>query len=419
MTRLSVQHLAQIDRAQVDFGDLTLLVGPQASGKSVFLQLFKLLKDHGPITRTLKRYGYSFEADVPSHVGDALLVLMFGEGMGNIWTDRTQVRMDGRSAELEALRLGNGRDEESVFFVPAQRALTLDQGRPRSFESFEALDPFVVKSFSEKLRRLMEQGLGGKDNQLFPIKSRLKEVLRDRIDESIFHGARVSQQVHDLKKRIVINVGEATLPYMAWSAGQREFMPLLFSLYWLMPSAGADRRKGVDWVIIEEPEMGLHPQAIQSVLLICLELMHRGYRVVISTHSPLFLEAAWAIRTLQSHGRPGEDLMALFDLPNSPGMRDVFASALKEKSLRSFYFHPGEGGGVSTRDISSLDPLDDDERVADWGGLTLFSSRASEVIIAGDSNKDDEFSASACDCCGTRLAGARHHCVILGKSASE
>ncbi|MCG5516881.1 MULTISPECIES: hypothetical protein [unclassified Ectothiorhodospira] len=33
MTRLSVQHLAQIDRAQVDFGDLTLLVGPQASGK--------------------------------------------------------------------------------------------------------------------------------------------------------------------------------------------------------------------------------------------------------------------------------------------------------------------------------------------------------------------------------------------------
>ena len=114
----------------------------------------------------------------------------------------------------------------------------------------------------------MEQGLGGKENQLFPIKSRLKEVLRDRIDESIFHGARVSQQVHDLKKRIVINVGEAKLPYMAWSAGQREFMPLLFSLYWLMPSVGAARRKGVDWVIIEEPEMGLHPQAIQSVLLI-------------------------------------------------------------------------------------------------------------------------------------------------------
>jgi len=74
----------------------------------------------------------------------------------------------------------------------------------------------------------------------------------------------------------VINAGGAALPYMAWSAGQREFMPLLFSLYWLMPSAGTPRRKGVDWVVIEEPEMGLHPQAIQSVLFICLELMHRG-----------------------------------------------------------------------------------------------------------------------------------------------
>lgn len=379
MTQLSVEHLAQIDRAEVEFGDLTLLVGPQASGKSVFLQLFKLLQDHGPIVKTLKRYGYSYEADAHGENDDPLLTLMFGEGMGAIWSEQTRVVLDGKAAELEALRGSNAREEESVFFVPAQRVLTLDQGRPRSYESFEALDPFVVKSFSEKLRRLMEQGLGGKDNQLFPIKSRLKEVLRERIDASIFHGARVSQQVHDLKKRIVINVGEATLPYMAWSAGQREFMPLLFSLYWLMPSAGAARRKGVEWVIIEEPEMGLHPQAIQSVLLICLELMHRGYRVVISTHSPLLLEAAWAIRTLQQHGGV-DDLLELFDLPNSPGMREVFGSVLGDKTLRSFYFHPEATGGVKTRDISSLDPLDDDDLVADWGGLTLFSSRASEVI---------------------------------------
>jgi len=379
MTQLSVEHLAEIDRAEVEFDDLTLLVGPQASGKSVFLQLFKLLQDHGPIVKTLKRYGYSYEADAHGENGDPLLTLMFGEGMGGIWSEQTRVTMDGEAAELGVLRGGNAREEESVFFVPAQRVLTLDQGRPRSYESFDALDPFVVKSFSEKLRRLMEQGLGGKDNQLFPIKSRLKEVLRERIDASIFHGARVSQQVHDLKKRIVINVGEATLPYMAWSAGQREFMPLLFSLYWLMPSAGAARRKGVDWVIIEEPEMGLHPQAIQSVLLICLELMHRGYKVVISTHTPLLLEAAWAIRTLQQHGGV-DDLLELFELPTSPGLREVFGSVLGDKTLRSFYFHPEATGGVNTRDISSLDPLDDDDLVADWGGLTLFSSRASEVI---------------------------------------
>ncbi|MBK1704773.1 AAA family ATPase [Halochromatium glycolicum] len=380
MNRLHVEHLAQIDQAEVDFGDLTLLVGPQASGKSVLLQLFKLVLDHGSITQTLKRYGYSYAADLTDGGGDPLLTLMFGEGMGQIWGADTVVRLGERQVSLDQLRAGNGRDEESVFFVPAQRVLTLDQGRPRSYESFEALDPYVVKSFSEKLRRLMEQGLGGKDNQLFPIKNRLKEVLRERIDSSIFHGARVLQQLHDLKKRIVINVGDETLPYMAWSAGQREFMPLLFGLYWLMPSAGAARRKGVDWVVLEEPEMGLHPQAIQSVLLICLELMHRGYRVVISTHSPLLLEAAWAIRTLQAQRHPEDSLFELFDLPHSPSMRQVFANILDEKALHSFYFHPAEDGAVTTRDISSLDPADADELIADWGGLTRFSSRATEVI---------------------------------------
>ncbi|MBC7193030.1 AAA family ATPase [Marinobacter sp.] len=379
MKQLHVEQLAQIRKADVEFGDLTLLVGPQASGKSVFLQLFKLVKDHGPITKTLKRYGYSYEPGTTESTSDPLLTLMFGEGMGAIWRKDSLVKSDGKPVDLTGLRKGNGKDQESVFFVPAQRVLTLDQGRPRSYESFAALDPFVVKSFSEHLRRLMEKGLGGQDNQLFPIKSRLKEVLRDRIDESIFHGATVTQEVHDLKKRIVINAGSATLPYMAWSAGQREFMPLLFSLYWLMPSAGSARRKGVDWVVIEEPEMGLHPQAIQSVLLICLELMYRGYKVVISTHSPLLLEAAWAIRTLQDNKGTPEALFELFDLPNSPGMRDVFSAVLSRKKVKGFYFEPGEKG-VSTRDISSLDPFSEDDSIADWGGITQFSSRASDVI---------------------------------------
>tara|TARA_R110001592_G_scaffold160656_1_gene392865 strand:- start:21910 stop:23076 length:1167 start_codon:yes stop_codon:yes gene_type:complete len=379
MKQLHVEQLAQIEKADVEFGDLTLLVGPQASGKSVFLQLFKLVQDHGPITKTLKQYGYSFGPGATEGAGDPLLTLMFGEGMGSIWRHNTVVKSGNRQVDLASLRKGNGKYQESVFFVPAQRVLTLDQGRPRSYESFAALDPFVVKSFSEKLRRLMEKGFGRQDSQLFPIKTRLKEVLRDRINDSIFHGATVTQEVHDLKKRIVINVDGATLPFMAWSAGQREFMPLLFSLHWLMPYAGTSSREGVDWVVIEEPEMGLHPQAIQSLLLICLDLMYRGYKVVISTHSPLLLEAAWAICTLQENKGTPEALFELFDLPDSSGMRKVFNSVLFDKAVRSFYFEPGEKG-VTTRDISSLDPFSEDDSIADWGGITQFSSRASDVI---------------------------------------
>ncbi|MCS7035779.1 MAG: hypothetical protein NZM41_03865, partial [Saprospiraceae bacterium] len=42
---LEVRRLGQILKGTVAFGDLTLLVGGQASGKSIFLQLLKLLID--------------------------------------------------------------------------------------------------------------------------------------------------------------------------------------------------------------------------------------------------------------------------------------------------------------------------------------------------------------------------------------
>jgi ABC-type multidrug transport system ATPase subunit len=73
MKQLHVEQLAQIRKADVEFGDITLLVGPQASGKSVFLQL--LVKDHGPITKTLKRYGYSYEPGTTESTSDPLLTL--------------------------------------------------------------------------------------------------------------------------------------------------------------------------------------------------------------------------------------------------------------------------------------------------------------------------------------------------------
>ena len=115
MKQLHVEQLAQIWKADVEFGDLTLLVGPQASGKSVFLQLFKLVKDHGPITKTLKRYGYSYEPGVTESPSDPLLTLMFGEGMGAIWRQESRVKADGKLVDLSALRKGNGKDQESVL----------------------------------------------------------------------------------------------------------------------------------------------------------------------------------------------------------------------------------------------------------------------------------------------------------------
>jgi hypothetical protein len=383
MTQLNIKNLGQIKSANIDFGDLTLFVGSQATGKSILLQLIKLVFDGDNIGETLIKYGYHWEEDV-SNFNE----LYFGEGMRNLLSDGTKVFWGDNEIYLDTLLPYEPSDDyeylnepERIFFIPAQRVLTLENGWLRSFTSFEIGDPYVVCKFSEHLRLLMQQGFMNKDkdNGIFPQKGRLKKEISDALDASIFHGARVELNTVEMRKRIQINVNGNLLPFMAWSAGQREFMPLMLGLYWLMPISEELKKPDIDFVVIEEPEMGLHPRAILSVILMCLDLLHRGYRLLISTHSPVLLEAVWAIRNLQNNNSDVKYLYQLFDLSPTPPITELFENILKNKKFSTYYFDQKEDG-VEVRDISSLDPFDEDLSTADWGGLTSFSSKASEVV---------------------------------------
>ncbi len=50
MKELKVANFGPIAKADVAFGDLTFLVGAQASGKSLFLELLKLVEDKMPLS---------------------------------------------------------------------------------------------------------------------------------------------------------------------------------------------------------------------------------------------------------------------------------------------------------------------------------------------------------------------------------
>ncbi len=166
---------------------------------------------------------------------------------------------------------------------------------------------------------------------------------------------------------------------MSWSAGQREFMPLLLGLYWLMPAGKSPTKTGVKWVIIEEPEMGLHPRAIVSLLMILLDLMERGYKLLISTHSPVLPECLWAIRHMQEKKASPDGLFQLFNLAKSATMKEIFHSIINKLEFKAYYFDY-RPDGVYSHDISSLDPSDENKYIAEWGGLTEFSSNASDII---------------------------------------
>ena len=55
------------------------------------------------------------------------------------------------------------------------------------------------------------------------------------------------------------------------------------------------------------------------------------------------------------------------------------AKGIFEKSVNTYFF-ADKGEGVVTQDISNLDVASDDQNMADWGGLSQFSDKASEVV---------------------------------------
>ena len=97
MERIKLTSLGQIHEADISFGDLTVFVGEQASGKSILLQLVKLILDAGDITQTLKKHGFDWQKKAEN-----FLSLYFGEGMQTIWNkDETKVTVDKVDFTLE------------------------------------------------------------------------------------------------------------------------------------------------------------------------------------------------------------------------------------------------------------------------------------------------------------------------------
>lgn len=255
---LRLKNVGPIRDADVRFGDLTVLVGPQATGKSVFLQFFKLLLDAGPIFRSLKRYGLDWKKERADFFD-----VYFGEGMRDIWNSRSRVVWRNQPVNIDQfVRSPKKASAERTFFIPAQRVLALSRdGWLRPFTDYRAGDPYTVRDFSEKLRGLLESGLGA-GKSLFPQERRLKSEIRELLADTVFAGFQLQVDKQGPQKRLVLTDagGETKMPFMVWSAGQREFVPLLLGLYWLLPPTKVRRRGSIQWVVIEELEMGLHPR---------------------------------------------------------------------------------------------------------------------------------------------------------------
>ncbi len=388
MKKLLIENFGPIGKADIELGDLTILVGPQASGKTIALETLKLVMDNGSIIDKLNKSNY-----ITSRVNN-VLNLYYGKGSAVMWKEKTHIEVDGVVFGKERLSPTMGKDgsQESIFYIPAQRVTSVAEGAGKSFGLFGFGTPYVNRQFGDTVQRFIQNGIG-QQTVLFPMKTRLKSQMRRRFNNSIYHGAKVELDEENLTKQMVLNVEGSKLPVTVWSAGQREFTPLLLGFYCLTGAPQNVLRNDLyKTVIIEEPEMGLHPKAIIDVLLQILELIQgekgkngprRGYQVIMSTHSSLFLDFAWAFDIISKCHDDQIRNTALYDLlgvgDDIPMMRML--EGVFDKKIKTYYLGKmkDEEGSIS-QDISALDVWDDNPVMSEWGGMTTFASIASDIV---------------------------------------
>lgn len=377
MSTYSIRNFGPIKDVNVELGDLTILIGPQASGKTLFLEMLKLIIDKDHILSTLNRYNYVTAKSV-----DNVLNCYFGEGLSSLWQAETKVSEDGHEYRKQHFNtLTDQEATERLFYIPAQRILSISDGRPKNFMEFDISTPYILRNFSENLRLFFQNGMG-EEHTIFPVPYRLKGALKQEFNKNIFHDGKVVIDERYGQKKMRMEIDNVSLPFMAWSAGQKEFMPLLMAFYCLSGPQQERKREQYDYIVLEEPEMGLHPAAIQTIILQMLEYMHNGYKVILSTHSTVLLEFAWTFQLLKELPREvlAKALKELFRIPakQAKTTQSIFNS-MKEKTITAYYF-ARRHDGVKSIDISNLDTSSENLDVAEWGGISQFATRASDVV---------------------------------------
>lgn len=95
--RLAIHDFAQIRDVQIQFRDLTVLVGAQGTGKSLVLQWLKAAIDGRYIVQTLRDAGQEVSRKT-------LIDLIFGVGMSAAWRGTSQVGFDGSDSMRVTVR---------------------------------------------------------------------------------------------------------------------------------------------------------------------------------------------------------------------------------------------------------------------------------------------------------------------------
>lgn len=340
MLRLKVENFSCITKADLAFGQLTVLIGPQASGKSVLSKLAYFFVDliSEQYNRILEQKSFEVFAEeikglfsewfpiaawgnskfkIEFEIGDykfRLIRTSYDESIRNnlrLWTSPLVKEHYKHTAELtKSLRQKAARRNSQAHFVDVELGYEVREAATKLLQEqigndFIYYQTFIPagRSFFTTLGRAFlafDQG-----RTLDPITIEFGRLYSSFQEELRFFSSRrgtaqVEEQLGTILGGSVIWEGDRpalksvdgrVVPFSALSSGQQELLPLVLALSSVGRVTARSRQRS-HLLYIEEPEAHLFPSA-QSALVQRLAALINGpsslRRLAITTHSPYVL----------------------------------------------------------------------------------------------------------------------------------
>jgi predicted ATPase len=352
--RIEISRFSAFNEVNLTLGAITILTGPQASGKSlvckltyffqeVFDEILRSIQDGQSFSQFSKNQAIRFaEWFPPSAWGTGKFRILYEVEGFSIEV----VRSSGRGALKETVNLRYSQTIETLYeeiqsafelskrsvsreeqlayirsdqnyrfnldfyravhaqfgrgltssqtYVPASRAFFTTIGKAMSaFEHGQLLDP-ITKSFGRLYIGLSERMRHG-----FPLAYRYSPAssssgprYRNTRMSNIFGGRPKIER----NEMVIESPDGRLIPLFALSSGQQELLPLWLSLdYFESTVEYLNPAQGANFLYIEEPEAHLFPEAQSGVLEVLASLLKKKEaraQMVLTTHSPYLLAKA-------------------------------------------------------------------------------------------------------------------------------
>ncbi len=316
LKKLAIRGFKSIQNLEgLALGNLTILIGANGSGKSNFVDFFRLLRamaDGGLQSFVLANggadgffyLGPKATPQIEAHLKFGSNVYEFDLAAGansGLFISDERVQFTGGHGIGKLRSIGQGNTESSLRQKKDEPA-TFGQGLGVAHHVYEAISSWMVYHFHDTSRLAKVRGaqplrdngmLRAEADNIAPFLLNLRETEKARYDFLLDTIRLIAPFFDDFVLRPEQN-GEREVVRLEWrqKGSDFPFQPSQFSdgtLRFICLATALQQPLPPATIVIDEPELGLHPYAL-TVLANLIEVAAQQTQVIVATQSPMLLD---------------------------------------------------------------------------------------------------------------------------------